>query len=540
MKTRKVGVKLTEEQKDIINTLKSLDKVKVNAYAGTGKTTTIRACVEELRGKRALVLAFNRSVAEELKAKLPPNCVATTIHGLARYLLGIKREQIKDEKVFVGKLMDLFGEDYSVVRVYAEGFKAYCNSEFTEINEENLVRLFWRNYDLRKQVLALFWEEGKSPKEVLYKGAGELAERINYIFKAVDEERLPITHSYYLKRFQLRLEEFSDYFKKFYLLAVDEAQDLNGVQEYLLKHAPVPKKLAVGDKHQQVYAWRQAINSLARLRDWKEKYLTVSFRFQNDEIVDYTNEFLKNWKGETKLLTAIKTGRKTGKTAIISRTNATLIRELARINEKVCFTRKVEEIFKTVREAERLKEFFESEDEELLKGLPYYVQKLALEFKDMAKTVEEFAKLFEDAGEEEYARGIMLALEYNIEKLYEKAKKLNDPNAKLVLSTAHSSKGLEFDKVILTGDFKPLEIAVARKVIELVNVNSLEDAQNVVEKIKSFDEKFSEVVDEINLYYVAWTRALYEVEGEGALIMANSFKKVFDGNLLLKAIKGLL
>jgi len=537
LKVKKMDVRLTEEQKEIIKALKDLDKIKVNAYAGTGKTTTIRACAEEFKNKRILVLAFNRAIAKELKEKLPPNCEVRTIHGLARKLLGIDPDKIKDESDLVGELSDIFGENHSVVKVYVEAFKAYCNSEFTELNEENLIRLFRRNSDLRKQVLALFREEGKSPKEILYNGAEELAGRISYIFYAIRKGVLPITHDYYLKLFQLRFEDFSDFFKRYYLLAIDEAQDLNGVQEYLLKNAPVPKKLAVGDKHQQIYSWRLAINSLARLKDWEERYLTVSFRFQNEGIVALTNEFLKNWKGETKLLTAKRTGRKTWKTAIISRTNAMLIRELARINKKVCFTRDIEEIFRTIRQAQKLLLFFKHKDESFLDRLPYYLQKLALEFIETATTVEEFARLFEEVGEEEYARGIMLALEYDIEELYEKAKKLHDPKAKLVLTTAHSAKGLEFDKVVLTEDFKPLEMVVARKVIEVVKVNSEEKAREVVERIKSFDERFSEVIDEINLYYVAWTRALYEVDGEGAIVVANSFEKVFDGELLFKAIK---
>jgi len=420
-----MGIKLTEEQKAVIKALEQADKVKVNAYAGTGKTTTIKACAEVFKGKKMLVLAFNRSVANELKGKLGSNCAVYTLHGLAHSLLQVDRNRfVADRKVFLDELINLFGEDYQTVKVFAEGFRAFCNSEFMKVSEENLVKLLWRNSDLRKQALIQF---GKNifdfSEEDLYEIAGKLADRIEYVFYSVEKGALPITHDYYLKLFQLRLEDFSDFFKKFYLLAVDEAQDINGVQEYVLKHAPVPKKLAVGDKHQQIYSWRLAINSLARLKDWEEKYLTISFRFQNEEVVASTNKFLKNWKGEEKLLTAEKTGRNTGKTAIISRTNAILVRELARITEKINFTRDIEDIFRTVREAERLIRYFFSGKETYLDGLTNYIKKLAVKYREQARGLEEFAYLFDLAGEEDYAVGITIAMDYDIGLLYEKAKK---------------------------------------------------------------------------------------------------------------------
>mgnify|MGYP001772529639 CR=1 FL=1 len=538
-----MGIKLTEEQKEVIKALGQLDKVKVNAYAGTGKTTTIRACAEVFKGKKILVLAFNRSVVNELKEKLGSNCAVYTLHGLAYSLLqvdGSGNRFVRDRKVFLDELIDLFGEDHLTVRIYARVFEAFCNSEFTEVSEENLVKLLWRNYRLRRQALTHF---GKSildfSEKDLYEIAGKLADRIEYVFYAVGKGALPITHDYYLKLFQLRFEDYLNFFKDFYLLAVDEAQDVNGVQEHVLKHAPVPKKLAVGDKHQQIYSWRLAINSLTRLKDWEEKYLTVSFRFQNEQIVDYTNKFLKNWKGETNLMRFERTGRRTGKRAIISRTNSILVQELERITEEINFTRDIEDIFRTVRESERLMRYFFTGKESFLDGLPNYVKKLAVEFRERARGLEEFAFLFELAGEEDYAIGIIIAKNYDVELLYEKAKKLYDPNAKLVLTTAHSAKGLEFDEVVLTEDFKPLEKVVALKLERMLRINSEEEAREVVERIKSFDEKLSEVIDEINLYYVAWTRALYDVIGPGAINVARSFEKVFDGKLLFEEIRKL-
>ncbi|MBX3141741.1 MAG: AAA family ATPase [Trueperaceae bacterium] len=60
----------------------------VMATAGSGKTTTLVGVARRLPpGTRACFLAFNRSTAAELRARLPPGVEATTIHALGRAAL---------------------------------------------------------------------------------------------------------------------------------------------------------------------------------------------------------------------------------------------------------------------------------------------------------------------------------------------------------------------------------------------------------------------------------------------------------------------
>jgi predicted NACHT family NTPase len=47
-------MELTQEQKDILKAFKKNSKIKINAYAGTGKTTTLKAITEDNPEKNSL------------------------------------------------------------------------------------------------------------------------------------------------------------------------------------------------------------------------------------------------------------------------------------------------------------------------------------------------------------------------------------------------------------------------------------------------------------------------------------------------------
>jgi len=527
-----MGIRLTEEQKEIIKTFKDVEKLKINAYAGTGKTTTIRALAEVYPKRRFLVLTFNRSIAKELESKMPSNCMVSTIHALAyRFLPHDKKKKLVDRRVFVDDLISLFGVDSLTANFYKDLFEAFCNSVYLTVNKENLKKLIFSNPELKKKLFLTFGIDARnlSPFEKKLKveeALGKLADVLEYIFFSIDKGQLPITHDYYLKAFQQNLESFKDFFKNFDAILVDEGQDLNGVQEYVLVNAPVSQKLIVGDKHQAIYAWRGAINTLARLKDWEEKNLTFSFRFENNTVVKYANKFLRGWKGDQNEIKSQKTGRGNGLKAYITRTNAQLVEVLEGINEPITFSRDLDDIFRSVRDADRLLKFFYFGDETFLYGIPGYVKKIAKEAREKSRSIDEFIDYFLGMGEKEYAHALWIAEKYDIEKLYEKAKKLYSPDAKTMLTTAHSAKGLEFDRVHFTDDFpdlmKELVGWIEKEVCDLKDFTE-EKAKEVVQGIKENREEYGEIIDEINLQYVALTRIIKRGEGPGYGTIKDNF-----------------
>lgn len=89
-------MELTNEQKAIIDGAVSLYEgnggyVLVNAFAGTGKTTTMLRVVDALRdsgAERILYLAYNKKMAEEAKRKLNGKAEARTVHSIAYQKVG--------------------------------------------------------------------------------------------------------------------------------------------------------------------------------------------------------------------------------------------------------------------------------------------------------------------------------------------------------------------------------------------------------------------------------------------------------------------
>jgi|SRR5271155_5136176 len=79
-------MKLTKEQQTICQVTRDLvvgSSLKIQAFAGTGKTTTLAAIAESLPQRKFLYLVFNGTAADEAQFKMPSNVTARTAHALA-------------------------------------------------------------------------------------------------------------------------------------------------------------------------------------------------------------------------------------------------------------------------------------------------------------------------------------------------------------------------------------------------------------------------------------------------------------------------
>jgi superfamily I DNA/RNA helicase len=86
-------------------------------------------------------------------------------------------------------------------------------------------------------------------------------------------DKMPLGHDGYLKLWAMSEPELS-----FEYILLDEAQDTNPVVLDVLMKQPA-QLVYVGDKHQQIYEWRGAINAMEQITGLQESYLTQSFRF---------------------------------------------------------------------------------------------------------------------------------------------------------------------------------------------------------------------------------------------------------------------
>ena len=314
-------IKPTEEQQAIISDYKNKDSIKINAFAGTGKTATLKMLGEDNLRDKFLFLAFNKAIATEAQRTFPQNVMASTVHSLAYRAL--KRfgliKGIVNKKEFTDILIELLRtEDLEHILFIRDLFELYCYSFVDDINQSAIGTLI-------SQDRAMAIRHG-----YLKPSIQTLVGEIKNIYNSLQDSKV-MPHSFYLKLFANNLESFAPLFRNYDAILIDEAQDLNPVQIKIFKELPIKKKVMVGDTHQSIYGWRKAVNAMNMpiFRNFDTYYLTESFRFQNNDIATYANNILHNFKNEDKKIKVFKNNkRSTGRTAVISRTNARLVLEM--------------------------------------------------------------------------------------------------------------------------------------------------------------------------------------------------------------------
>ncbi|HMU88251.1 MAG TPA: AAA family ATPase [Agitococcus sp.] len=76
-------MKPTEEQIAAINSALEGITFKISAYAGSGKTSTLKLIGNTLSDQQGIYLAFNKAIADDAKKRFPQNVKCQTFHSLA-------------------------------------------------------------------------------------------------------------------------------------------------------------------------------------------------------------------------------------------------------------------------------------------------------------------------------------------------------------------------------------------------------------------------------------------------------------------------
>src|SRR5260370_13276143 len=71
------------EQHAVLDAVLGGGDMKIKAYAGAGKTSTLRLIADHRAGNRGSYLAFNKEIAEHARRGFPRNVSARTVHSLA-------------------------------------------------------------------------------------------------------------------------------------------------------------------------------------------------------------------------------------------------------------------------------------------------------------------------------------------------------------------------------------------------------------------------------------------------------------------------
>jgi len=485
---------LTNEQREVVAALQHRERLKVYALAGTGKTATLKAIAELHPDLKMLYLAFNKAIADEARGKFPPNVEVRTVHSLAYVHLGrFYRDRLSRLDYF--EIAGALGMPVKAVFEYIHHFQAFLNSGCA--------------LD-RGEIAVLVSRQGARGH------LDRIADFILRLFNALKDGRLQVDHSFYLKDFQLNFNSFG-VAGAYDVVLLDEGQDVNPVILSIFEqfHA---RKIMVGDRHQKIYGFRGAVNAIEEFKADETLYLTRTFRFHGRDQVQAVNDLLYHLKCENNLLLPHASDRKEGRPTgcVITRSNGKLI-EILLENPDLKTVRHPKQYF------ERFFNVFDrkvrvADDDAVQTTFGSYLGSL----EDMAETVGDLDLLTSVKLIKRYGGSLGI-----FKHLYSKALKNYENGHSMYLGTAHSTKGLEFDTVRLTDDFQSPRDILERLLQEQPELcrrgNGSQERrgdgsqETMVIRRSELRRVFAELRDdllreEINLLYVALTRAKQEIE----------------------------
>jgi hypothetical protein len=492
-------MQLTKEQSSIIQ---SEGNIKINAVAGSGKTTTLISYAESRpKSSRILYLAFNKSVkleaTKKFKSKKLHNVDVQTAHSLAfKHVVFGNNLEINSNGYKNHELAEILGIQVTreplaemIIANHINKFTAYfCNSSAIKVEELNYA-------DTISDKKALAFVKGnytyikKKTREFLAKmNSGEIA----------------ITHDFYLKKFQLQNPELNyDY------ILFDEGQDASPAMLDVFLNQKATKVI-VGDTHQQIYSWRYAVNSLEMV-DFKAFELSSSFRFNNiianlaQAIVERKKHLNSDLKFQIKGEAKPSQGEQK---AVLARTNLGLLtKAIDYISEKknldgIYFEGNINS-YTYADDGTSLYDVLN-----LYNGRRKYIRDPLIK---KMKTLEDLEEYIDKTEDMQLGMMVELVREYGneipeyIKQLKEKHVENQDRDkANIIFSTVHRCKGMEYDSVQLVNDFLTEE--------KLKKITQQKDLPDLIkEKLK----------EEINLLYVAVTRTKNKLYIEEELLPAN-------------------
>ncbi|HKM44365.1 MAG TPA: UvrD-helicase domain-containing protein [Dysgonamonadaceae bacterium] len=502
-------MKLTNEQHNIIN---STGNIKINAIAGSGKTTTI---IEYAKARprtcKILYLAFNKSVKQEAIKKFHDNNLfnvnVETAHSLAyRHIVRANGYKLKTNGYKTHEIVDLLNirtfkerhTEYIIAKHINKLTQCFCNSQKRTIQELN------------------YAETLSDPKAKTFVKSFNhyIIDNARVLMTMMDKGEIDITHDFYLKKFQLSNPTLDyDY------ILFDEGQDASmAMLDVFLKQGAT--KVIVGDTHQQIYNWRYAVNSLEKAK-FKTYNLSTSFRFCQD-IANLAVEVLKMKKHidipTDVSINGVGNSSSIKRKAVLARTNlGLLIKAIEYVTEK----QKVQKLYF---EGNINSYTYATEGASLYDVLNLFNGKHYLIRDQLIKkmnNLDDLIDYIEKAEDRDLAMMVDIVKEYgneipNIIQMIRAKHVDNRDEAEMIFSTVHRSKGMEYDVVQIVNDFLSEEHLIKLK-----------------EKNRTGVINQTELNEEINLLYVAVTRTRNSVYIPETLI-----PKSFPASSRIRIMKG--
>ena len=451
----------TPEQQAIIDAYLARKNLVIGAYAGTGKTSTLRLLASANPRIKVLYIAYNRSAKDDAARSFPVNARCVTSHGLAYRPMIDMAKRIGGGRMTglqLARVLGILGPArLTADRVLAPGQLAsvvrqtiakFCYSADEKITGWHVPSDIKSLSDpaeiaaLRKIVPPIAqkaWDNDiTQPEAILGSGSPHHP-----------HGRFPVTHDHYLKAYALTHPHLPGD-----VIMLDEAQDSNPcVAAMVCEQARYGTQLImVGDQNQAIYGWRGATDAM---RDFSQQSgvtvlsLTQSFRF-GPAIAEVGNQWLtilgvtKPLRGWDKIQDRVGEVALGQPDAILCRTNAEVIKQAIGLLDKglkVAMAGGVGELIALTRAAEDLKAGRPVEHPELM-GFTTWGQ-----FQDYVENDPEGQdlKVFADLVDSHGTDGLLAILNRVTS---------DERKADVIVSTAHKAKGREWRNVVIADDFR--------------------------------------------------------------------------------------
>jgi DNA helicase-2/ATP-dependent DNA helicase PcrA len=234
------------QQKIFDQITRTNNSIVIGAVAGSGKTTTIEHGSSLISSRKSTIfLAFNKSIVEELKTRLPQHVYVSTLHsfGFRQALKNIGQIKIAENKVW--RWIDI------------------CSKAWKNVPKEELPEYGYRisqMVDLMRMTLTL---EDHDEIEAMCDKYGiwcvnklQIIHAIQVLGKMTkDMTAFDFADMIYQPAIKnMRLQKFDTVF-------IDECQDLNKAQQTMVKKIVKPfggRMIAVGDPRQAIYGFAGA------------------------------------------------------------------------------------------------------------------------------------------------------------------------------------------------------------------------------------------------------------------------------------------
>lgn len=495
----------TDEQKLILESFKHHKVIKVNAVAGSGKSSTLRLLAEN-NPVSSLYICFNKQNAVIASETFPKHTSCKTVHSLAYAVYGkmlahkintpydttyVNRGRTSKEIANLYKIKDFkmkkdeFLSATTIATLVKSTINRYQNSadEQVEIKHipndvdkyldkctnANKVKLLDVIVDASKQ----FWLDKVNPKSLV---------------KA--------DHDTYQKLYQLSKPKLP-----YEIIYLDEAQDSSPVVLDIIKQQTDCKVVYVGDTYQSIYAFRQAVNAMEMIQDAPTFLLSKSFRY-GEAIANIASKVIKNEiqvKWMESISSVVSFVDKEFPYTVIFRTNGALL----------------EEAINYISLGKKVKCEIDPKKFQSMIWSSYYLFK-----GDKSKVKDEEISVYscwddmlEDADDQPEIKRLVNIVNNHKTHTYSKALDMLIEDSKkpfikydVLLTTAHKSKGMEWEQVKIHSDFN-CEVITLEKGMEKYNQQ------------------------EVNLFYVACTRAVNKLE------LPFEFLHTYDIDLNLKELE---